>query len=1000
MSDKLDKCQKSLSDYLDAKKMAFPRFFFLSDADLLSILGTSDPIAIQEHAPGLFGAVKKFEFGRGGQVVKGMVSQKGESYSFVEDAAVEGAVEIWMNTVEQAMKVALCALQKEGTFKYADYAQSGKRPEWFNDMLGMVGQCGSQIWWTWETEDTFRRVKKGDKHAMKKFAKKCTDQLIELITKLRTKVTKTFRRKINVMLIIDVHARDIIDKFVRDSILDEREFAWESQLRFYWDREEDTCVIRQCTGSFHFGYEYGGLAGRLVITPLTDRCYMTLTQALTFHLGGSPAGPAGTGKTETVKDLAKSMAIPCYVINCGEGLDYKAMGNIFSGLSQVGAWGCFDEFNRINIEVLSVVSEQIRSIQGALNYGRSTCDIGLGREIVVREAVGIFITMNPGYAGRTELPDNLKALFRPVTMIRPDLQQICEIMLFSEGFEGARKLALKMTTLYKLGSEQLSKQYHYDFGLRALKSVLVLAGQLKRDNSHMSEDMVLMRALRDMNMPKFVYEDVPLFTGLIADLFPGLDCPRETFPALKVAVEEYLTEGTYRHADEKTFALQVDKTIQIYETMLSRHTSMIVGPTGGGKSVGLQTLQSALLPSFGLSVKIFTLNPKAQTLDKLYGLMDPVTRDWTDGILSNLFRNMNRPLPAGKENERRWLVYDGDVDALWIENMNSVMDDNRLLTLPNGERISLKPHAMMLMETFDLQYASPATISRCGMVWVDPKDLGYKPFYERWATLRCGERREEEKEQLMELREKYVDKCIDYVCEGLIDGEVVEKLKLVVPRGNIELVRQLTNMVDALLPVEGGNYDADAIEGTYLFCIAWSIAGGLETQSRPQFDVFLKDIAQFTMPGESVFEYIYDADAGWTNWGQKVPEYQQPVPFVYNKILVPTSDNVLYTFLMKSVMSISKPLLFIGDPGTAKSVTVQHYLDNMPTEKTMSLNINFSSRTTGNDVLVNISSSTDKRTGKIYGPPIGKVGLVWFFLPGLADWEDRVYACVLITSPC
>ena len=140
---------------------------------------------------------------------------------------------------------------------------------------------------------------------MKKFAKKCTDQLIELITKIRTKVTTTFRRKINVMLIIDVHARDIIDKFVRDSILDEREFAWESQLRFYWDREEDTCLIRQCTGSFHFGYEYGGLAGRLVITPLTDRCYMTLTQALTFHLGGSPAGPAGTGKTETVKDLAK-----------------------------------------------------------------------------------------------------------------------------------------------------------------------------------------------------------------------------------------------------------------------------------------------------------------------------------------------------------------------------------------------------------------------------------------------------------------------------------------------------------------------------------------------------------------------------------------------------------------------------------------------------------------------------------------------------------------------
>lgn len=178
---------------------------------------------------------------------------------------------------------------------------------------------------TWQVEDVFRQVADGNKYAIKDLEAKLTAQLNALVALVREKLSSHARKKVNTLLIIDVHARDIVDGFVRESILNAKEFAWESQLRFYWDRDVDDCIIRQCTGKFSYGYEYMGMNGRLVITPLTDRCYMTLTQALTFKLGGAPAGPAGTGKTETTKDLAKSLALPCFVINCGEGLDYKVI---------------------------------------------------------------------------------------------------------------------------------------------------------------------------------------------------------------------------------------------------------------------------------------------------------------------------------------------------------------------------------------------------------------------------------------------------------------------------------------------------------------------------------------------------------------------------------------------------------------------------------------------------------------------------------------------------
>ena len=977
--DELELCQKSLSEYLDTKRNAFPRFFFISDDELLSILGTSDATSIQEHMLKLFDNCAALRFGRGNKTVTGMVSAEGETFDFRNVVSCEGAVEVWMTNVESEMRKTLHSISKEGVFNYA----KSTREKWIGQYLGMTAVVGSQIWWTWEVEDVFQRVRGGNKNAMKEFGRKLNDQLAGLTAMVRTDLGKLDRKKVNTLIIIEVHARDIIDLFIRDSIMDPREFAWESQLRFYWDRAADDITIRQCTGEFRYGYEYMGLNGRLVITALTDRCYMTLTTALTYRLGGAPAGPAGTGKTETVKDLAKSMALLCVVFNCGEGLDYKAMGSIFSGLVQCGAWGCFDEFNRIDAEVLSVVSSQIRQIQEALKNDMEKFQFE-GKEISLDSRTGNFITMNPGYAGRTELPDNLKALFRPVTMIVPDFLQICEIMLFSEGFDIAKVLAKKMTVLYKLSKEQLSKQYHYDFGLRALKSVLVMAGSLKRGSPDMTEDLVLMRALRDMNLPKFVYDDVPLFLGLINDLFPGLNCPRVRYPQLNDVVESDIGENGFQVLTGPSE--QVDKVIQLYETMQTRHTTMVVGGTGGGKSVIIQSLARAQT-KLKLTTKLFVVNPKAQTVAELYGTLDPETRDWTDGLLSNIFREVNRPLPADKD-EARYIVFDGDVDAVWVENMNSVMDDNKLLTLPNGERIRLQNHCKLLFEVYDLQYASPATISRCGMVYVDPKNLGYLPFLRTW----CESRENRDQSIVLEtMFDKYAKPCIDFVLEGIDGDAIVRKPKLCIPLTNLNMIRQLCNMLESLLAPEEDEtpiLDPTIVEASFIFSLVWSIGSAIvqntQIQDRDRFDAFIKklsgiptmsadSLAAAQLPERSIYEYVFDVrEARWQHWKLHVTPFEPPTDGRFAKILVPTVDTVRSTWLLNCMMKIQRPVLFVGESGTAKTVTIQNYFTSLDSSKFSVLNLSFSSRTSSMDVQRSLEDVVEKRTKDTYGPPMGK----------------------------
>ena len=471
----LDKIQKCLEDYLESKRLLFSRFYFLSNDELLEILSqTRNPLAVQPHLRKCFDAIQKLDFGTtpsqdGGQTytndILGLLSPEGERVPLQKMVKARGNVETWLGHVEESMMTSLRKLTKASIGDF----ESRPRHEWVTCHASQVILTVAQIMWCRDLTECFT-LEDDVLGEVKGAEERCFQNLNKLAGLVRGELPKLTRSIITALITLDVHARDIVTNMVQNEVISINDFEWQKNLRYYWDQDIDNCIVLMSNSRYIYGYEYLGACPRLVITPLTDRCYLCLMGALQLDLGGAPAGPAGTGKTETVKDLAKALAKQCVVFNCSEGLDFKMMGRFFSGLAQSGAWCCFDEFNRIDIEVLSVIAQQLLTIRNA-KAARAAKFMFEGREIKLISSCAAFITMNPGYAGRTELPDNLKALFRPFAMMVPDYGLIAEVILYSEGFESSKNLAQKMVQMYKLCSEQLSQQDHYDFGMRAVKSV-------------------------------------------------------------------------------------------------------------------------------------------------------------------------------------------------------------------------------------------------------------------------------------------------------------------------------------------------------------------------------------------------------------------------------------------------------------------------------------------------------------------------------------------------
>ncbi|CAH8494873.1 unnamed protein product [Schistosoma turkestanicum] len=447
----------------------------------------------------------------------------------------------------------------------------------------------------------------------------------------------------------------------------------------------------------------------------------------------------------------------------------------------------------------------LQIIQDALKCGTPQINL-LGHTVNVDPNSGIFITLNPiakGYGGRQKLPDNLKQLFRPISMTEPDIDLIAEMILFSEGFFNAQLLGRKLVSIFSLAKQLLSVQQHYDWGLRALKTILRCAGKVLNahkqnyytnklnnhdrkqfeQNSYDYEARIVIQVTKTNTLAKLTDDDAQRFENLIHDVFPDFTLHNVPFENQELAKLIDSMHSVIKEHHMILIDVQIQKAIELYEQLSQRMGVVLVGPSGSGKSTVLNLLRLAL-NKMGMPVRSHIFNPKSMLRVQLLGRIDADTREWTDGVLTQSARCIVKE----SMDQKCWIIADGDIDPEWIESLNSVLDDNHLLTLPNGERIQFDTNVNFLFETHELIHASPATISRMGVIYMSDKAVDPHALVEAWLM----HQPDSEQNQLKRLIDSTFYQCLEWV---------YEKNEFVVDTSSAAIIfNGLSHLVGAITP--------------------------------------------------------------------------------------------------------------------------------------------------------------------------------------------------------
>ena len=935
--EELESCKRNLSSFLLQKKEAYPRFYFLSDDDLLDVLSHGCSLEmLNKHLRKLFVTIDAVSI-----VENRTVSWKSKVGSEVcklaeEVSILDKEVEVYFGEIHEAIRESVRSNIASSIKRFMTQQRSAwllhKDDSNSNTDIGQTSLFVSAMYFTKDTESIFEALQAGNRMAMRDYGTKLNLQLTELVN-LLPKVCHSAEDLVRTsnLITFDGHARDQINLLMDKVVKNKDDFYWRTQMKVYLDNKIQLCDFIQ-----EYGFEYCGNDARLVITPATERAFVSISQSLQTMSASGLIGHNGT--SSILSEFAFRFGRNCFVFNCGPDFNHQFMVETFKGLNACGCWGCFDSMEHLQTNVVSGIASCIKELCQLMNGTQST-------------KPALFFTLSD-HAAIHRLPSNISSMIRPISIDLPDTRCICEVRLLALGFESC--LGSLLERFFVCFRNQTAKNY----GFQTINVVLQTAFECKyvspNQLNRSDKDIIAMSLLRVIRS-SLQGNQVSIFDSLLSQLF-GPQSGLETKWTVAQAISEACTS---RELWQDAVFLQ--HCMSLYETLSNHPSVFLLGDSGSGKTECWRTLLRAN-QILGQKTLVRDMNPKVWE-SSIFGHISPT--GWKDG----LFTKSIRDLEQNKEAEK-WLVIDGPVDCSWIDMLNTLLDSNATLTLASHEILCTS--AKLIFETSGLSNASPSSVARGGMIYIPTEgDWQWRAMIASW--LQKKEWDDHIKETLSLLFIKYLDPSMVYLrdhCRDIGFSEMIRCLSTV-----CNLLDAFIGPSDLVVKPTTASGAMKMLEPSFVICTVWGLGGALDDIMGMDYRVVFSDWWKSTFTGfkfpnrETIFDYFLDTSSSESGVLQPWKGSSMQVnSVVMGKLMALSSEQLSVSFWTTMLMRIKKPVAVVGRSGCGKTSLVKQLMTQFQQDFQI-CNIRFNYASNAKSFMNQLDASLEKRSGSNYGPP-------------------------------